>query len=164
MPSFDIVCKIDMQEVDNAVNQARKEIATRYDFKGSKAEIVLDKDKGIIALSAEDDYKIQAITEILRGRMVRRKLDPKCLDYGVIEDGAGGLRRQKLTIKQGVSPDLAKRIMKTIKEKKMKKIQASYQGDFIRVSGKKRDDLQAIMALVRGMEVDRPLSFTNLRD
>jgi len=161
MPSFDAVCETDMQEMDNAVNQTRKEITTRYDFKGSRSSIEL-KD-GVITVIGDDDYKLNTIAEILRGKLVRRNLDPKCLEYGEPEDASGGTRRQLITIKQGISQELAKKIVKAIKQEKMK-VQAAIQGDQVRVSGKKRDDLQAVIALIKGMETDRPITFTNFRD
>jgi len=161
MPSFDIVSETDMQEMSNAVNQVVKEITTRYDFKGSKASIELTE--SIITVVGDDVNKLNTIGEILRAKLVRRKLEPSCLEYGEPEDASGGTKRQKIQIKQGVSTDLAKKIVKKIKDEKMK-VQASIQGDQVRVSGKKRDNLQAVMALVRGMEADRPLSFTNFRD
>jgi uncharacterized protein YajQ (UPF0234 family) len=161
MPSFDIVSQTDMQEMDNAVNQTRKEISTRYDFKGSKAGIELADDK--ITVVGDDDYKLEAVMEILRGKLVRRGLDPRCLDYGTVEDASGGTRRQVVDIKQGVSQDLAKQIVKQIKQEKMK-VQAAIQGDQVRVTGKKRDDLQAVIALVKGMDTDRPLNYINFRD
>ncbi len=163
MPSFDVVCETDMQEIDNAVNQVRKEIATRYDFKGSKAGIKLDKDEQAITVIGDDDYRLNAVTEILRGKLVKRRLDPRCLDYGAVEDASGGLRRQRIGIRQGVSTELARAIVKAIRKEKMK-VQAAIQGDQVRVSGKKRDDLQAVMALIRDMDADRPLGFTNFRD
>jgi len=163
MPSFDVVCETDMQEIDNAVNQVRKEIATRYDFKGSQASIELNKDDQTITVIGDDDYRLNTVTEILRGKLVKRRLDPRCLDYGQVEDASGGLRRQHIGIRQGVSTELAKKIVKAIRQEKMK-VQAAIQGDQVRVSGKKRDDLQAVMALIRGMDADRPLSFTNFRD
>jgi len=161
MPSFDAVCETDMQEMDNAVNQTRKEITTRYDFKGSRSSIEM-KD-GVITIIGDDDYKLNTIAEILRGKLVRRNLDPKCLDYGEAEDASGGTRRQLITIKQGISQELAKKIVKAIKQEKMK-VQAAIQGDQVRVTGKKRDDLQAVMALIRSMDTDRPITFTNFRD
>ncbi len=163
MPSFDVVCETDMQEIDNAVNQVRKEIATRYDFKGSQASIELNKEQCAITVIGDDDYRLNTVMEILRGKLVKRRLDPKCLDYGTVEDASGGLRRQHIGIRQGVSTELAKKIVKVIKQEKIK-VQAAILGDQVRVSGKKRDDLQAIMALIRGMDADRPLSFTNFRD
>ncbi len=161
MPSFDVVCETDMQEMDNAVNQVRKEITTRYDFKGSKASIELAD--GVITVIGDDDYKVNTITEILRSKLVRRKLDPKCLDYGNMEDASGGTKRQLITIRQGISKELAKDIVKRIKQEKLK-VQAAIQGDQVRVTGKKRDDLQSVMALIRDMDADRPLMFTNFRD
>lgn len=161
MPSFDIVCEIDLQEMDNAVNQVKKEITTRYDFKYSKASIELAD--GAVKLAGDDVNNINTVTEILRAKMVRRKLDPKSLEYGDMENASGDTKRQTVTIKQGVSQDLAKQIVKHIKQEKMK-VQAAIQGDQVRVTGKKRDDLQEAMALIRGMDTDRPLSFTNFRD
>jgi uncharacterized protein YajQ (UPF0234 family) len=161
MPSFDIVCEIDMQEMDNAVNQVRKEIATRYDFKHSKASIALED--GVVKLTGDDINNLNTVCEILRAKMVRRKLDPKSLAYGEPENASGDTKRQIISIKQGVDKDLAKKIVKAIKQEKMK-VQAAIQGEQVRVTGKKRDDLQAVMALVRAMDADRPLSFTNFRD
>jgi uncharacterized protein YajQ (UPF0234 family) len=161
MPSFDIVSQTDMQEMNNAVNQVIKEITTRYDFKGGKASIELG-DNSITAVG-DDINKLNTVAEILRTRLVRRKLDPSCLEYGEPEDASGGCKRQVIAIKQGVSIDLAKKIVKQIKQKKMK-VQASIQGDKVRISGKKRDDLQSVMAMVRAMDADRPLSFINFRD
>lgn len=161
MPSFDIVCEMDMQEMDNAVNQVKKEIATRYDFKHSKASI--DLNDGVITLVGDDVNNLNTVAEILRAKMVRRKLESKSLDYGEIEHASGDTRRQVVTIKQGVDKESAKKIVKHIKQEKMK-VQAAIQGEQVRVTGKKRDDLQAVMALVRGMDIDRPLNFTNFRD
>ncbi len=161
MASFDIVSETDMQEMSNAVNQVIKEITTRYDFKGSKASIEL-VDHNIIVLG-DDINKLNTVTEILRAKLVRRKLEPSCLEYNDAEDASGGCKRQEILIKQGVSIELAKSIVKNIKQEKMK-VQASIQGDHVRVVGKKRDDLQAVMALMRAMDTDRPLSFTNFRD
>jgi len=161
MPSFDIVCEIDMQEMDNAVNQVKKEITTRYDFKHSKASIELAD--GVVKLTGDDVNNLNTVTEILRAKMVRRNLDPKSLEYGTVDSASGDTKRQVITIKQGVDKELAKKIVKRIKDEKMK-VQAAIQGDQVRVTGKKRDDLQAGMALVRVMDADRPLHFTNFRD
>lgn len=161
MPSFDIVSEIDMQEMDNAVNQVKKEITTRFDFKNSKASIVLDD--GVVKLVGDNVNNLNTITEILRAKMVRRGLDAKCLEYGDPENASGDTKRQTITIKQGVDVVLAKKIVKKIKDEKMK-VQAAIQGDQVRVTGKKRDDLQEVMTLMRGMDADRPLSFTNFRD
>lgn len=161
MPSFDIVSETDMQEMSNAVNQVVKEITTRYDFKHSKASIELGEHA--ITVVGDDINKLNTVTEILRAKLVRRNLEPSCLEYGDPQDASGGTKRQQITIKQGVSTELAKKIVKRIKDEKMK-VQAAIQGDQVRVTGKKRDDLQAAMALVRGMDADRPLNFTNFRD
>lgn len=161
MPSFDIVCEVNEQEMDNAVNQVKKEITTRYDFKHSQASIEL-KD-GQVTLVGDDVNNLNTVAEILRAKMVRRKLEVNSLDYGDIEAASGDTRRQVISVKQGVDKDSAKKIVKRIKDEKMK-VQASIQGEQVRVTGKKRDDLQAVMTLVRGMDVDRPLSFTNFRD
>ncbi|GAV20371.1 hypothetical protein MMIC_P1336 [Mariprofundus micogutta] len=161
MPSFDVVSETDMQEMTNAVNQVIKEITTRYDFKGSKASIELGETS--ITAVGDDINKLNTVTEILRAKLVRRNLEPKCLEYGEPEDASGGTKRQVITIKQGVSTELAKKIVKKIKDEKMK-VQSSIQGDQVRVTGKKRDELQAVMALIRGMDSDRPLSFSNFRD
>ena len=161
MPSFDIVSETDMQEMSNAVNQVIKEITTRYDFKGSNSSVEL-ADTGITVIG-DDINRLNTVTEILRAKLVRRKLDPCCLEYGDPEDASGGCKRQQIVIKQGVSTELAKKIVKAIKQEKMK-VQASIQGEQVRVTGKKRDDLQSVMSMVRGMDADRPLSFTNFRD
>ncbi len=161
MPSFDIVSEIDMQEMDNALNQVKKEITTRYDFKGSNSSIEL-ADGGITVIG-DSNNRVNTITEILRAKMTKRNLDSKCLEYGDIEDAAGSSKRQQIVIKEGVSTELAKKIVKLIKQEKMK-VQAAIQGEQVRVTGKKRDDLQAVMTLVRGMDADRPLMFNNFRD
>lgn len=161
MPSFDIVSEIDMQEMDNSVNQVKKELNTRFDFKGSNSSIELE-DEGIV-VTGDSVNRVNTITEILRARLVKRSLDPKCLDYAEMEDASGGNKRQRIAIKKGISSELAKKIVKKIKDEKMK-VQAAIQGEQVRVTGKKRDDLQAVMALIRGMDADRPLSYTNFRD
>jgi cyclic-di-GMP-binding protein len=161
MPSFDVVSEIDMQEMDNAVNQVKKELATRFDFKGSNSSIELE-DQGIVVLG-DSVNRVNTITEILRAKMTKRKLDAKCLDYADMEDASGSNKRQKIGIKKGVSSELAKKIVKKIKDEKVK-VQAAIQGEQVRVTGKKRDDLQGVMSLIRGMDADRPLSFTNFRD
>lgn len=161
MPSFDVVSEIDMQEMDNAVNQVKKELATRFDFKGSNSSIELE-DQGITVLG-DSVNRVNTITEILRAKLVKRNLEAKCLDYADMEDASGSNKRQKIGIKKGVSTELAKKIVKRIKDEKMK-VQAAIQGDQVRVTGKKRDDLQQAMGVIRGVDADRPLSFTNFRD
>jgi len=161
MPSFDIVCEVNEHEMDNAVNQVKKEIATRYDFKHSKASIELDDGK--ITLVGDDVNNLNTVAEILRAKMVRRKLDAKSLEYGDIEAASGDTRRQIIIVKQGIDKDTAKKIVKRIKDEKMK-VQAAIQGEQVRVTGKSRDVLQAVMTLIRTLDVDRPLSFSNFRD
>jgi len=161
MPSFDVVCEINTHELQNTVDQTQREIKTRYDFKGSNASITLAD--GALELLAEDVNRLHAIVEILRGKMVRRGLDAKSLDYGEPERTAGDQQKQRIEVKQGVDQVLAKSIVKHIKQEKLK-VQAAIQGDQIRITGKKRDDLQAAITLVKGMDADRPLQYINFRD
>ncbi len=160
MPSFDVVSKVDQQEVDNAVNQAVKEISTRYDFKGTTNELELSSE-GIRILAA-DDYKLKAIKEILIGKLVRRNVSPKCLDYGPEEAASGGAVRQKATIVQGISKEKGKEIVKLIKETKLK-VQAQIMEDQVRVTGKKLDDLQKVIQLLKQKDLGVELQFENMR-
>ena len=161
MPSFDIVSKTDMSEIKNAVDGAVREMGSRYDFKGSKSTLEL-KDKDIV-INADDDLKLKQVQELLRGYVTRRKLDVTCLDFQKVEKAAGASVRQTVKVKQGVPQEEAKKITKALKDSKMK-VQASIQGDEVRVSGKKRDDLQDAIALVKTLNTDRPLQFVNFRD
>ena len=164
MPSFDIVVQTDLQEVDNAVNQARKEIAQRYDFRGSKSRIDYDKGAAEITLVSDDDYKLGAVLDVLKTRLIRRNVAVKNLEFGVPEDAAGGTRRQSIGLQQGISVEVAKELVKRIKRAKLK-VQAQIQQDQIRVSGKKRDDLQAVMQIAREADDLGPeFQFTNRRD
>lgn len=160
MPSFDIVSKVDMQEVDNAVNQAIKEIDQRYDFKGTHNEVKLEKDS--LTILAADDYKLQAIKDILIGKLVRRNVSPKCFDYGKEETASAGALRQRAAIMQGISKEKGKEVVKLIKESKLK-VQAQIMEDQVRVSGKKIDDLQEVMQLLKGKDLDIELQFENMR-
>lgn len=160
MPSFDIVSKVDVQEIDNAINQARKEIDQRYDFKGTHNEINLEKDA--IVLLGADDYKLDAVIDVLKGKLVRRNVSPKCLDYGKKEPASGGAVRQRVAIVQGVSTEKGKEIIKFIKETKLK-VQAQIMDDQVRVSGKKIDDLQEVIQAVKGHDFDIELQFVNMR-
>ncbi|MCK4738781.1 MAG: YajQ family cyclic di-GMP-binding protein [Deltaproteobacteria bacterium] len=162
MPSFDIVSKVDTQEVDNAVNQAKKEMSQRYDFKGTKSEIEWDGEEAI-TLIGDDDYKLKAVTDMLQDKLVKRKISLKALDYGKIEDAAGDTKKQKITIVQGIAADKAKAIVKHIKDKKLK-VQAQIQGDQLRVTGKKIDDLQTVIAALKEKSFDLDLQFENMRD
>ena len=161
MPSFDIVSNADVQEIDNAVNQAIKEIQQRYDFKGSKSEIKWDKKEEIVIL-AEDDGKLRNIIEILQTKFAKRGVSLKSLDYGKVEDASGSMKRQVLKIRQGIPADKAKEISKIIKEMKVK-VQPQIQDDQIRVTGKKIDDLQAVIQDLKGRDFDINLQYINMR-
>lgn len=160
MPSFDIVSKVDLQEIDNAINQTRKEIEQRYDFKGTHNEIAFET--GAIVLLGADDYKLQAMVDILKGKLVRRSVSPKCLDFGKKEAASGGAVRQRIDILQGISKEKGKELVKIIKETKLK-VQAQIMDDQVRVSGKKIDDLQEVIQLLKGKELDIELQFINMR-
>lgn len=161
MPSFDIVSETDLQEVDNALQNVTREIGTRYDFKGSKCAV--ERKEAIITVTADDEYKRDQIEQMLKAHITRRKLDAKALDFGKPEPASGNTLRQTVTVKQGVDKDASKAIIKAIKESKMK-VQASIQGEEIRVTGKKRDDLQEAIALVKSLELELPLQYKNFRD
>ncbi len=161
MPSFDIVSRTDLAEVDNAVQGAAREIATRYDFKGSNCSY--ERKEETLTLKADDDYKLQQMQELLRGYMVRRKVEVGALDFGKPEAASGSSVRQVVTVKQGIERELAQKIVKEIKGAKMK-VQAAIQGDELRISGKKRDDLQKTIDLIKGLKLDQPLQYLNFRD
>jgi uncharacterized protein YajQ (UPF0234 family) len=161
MPSFDVVSEVDPQEVDNAINQTRKEIGQRYDFKGTKTSIDLDKDG--VHIVSDDDFKVKAVVDVLQSKFVRRGISLKALVYGKIEPAAGALAKQTITVQQGIDADHARQIVKLVKDAKLK-VQVQIQGDQLRVSGKKRDDLQAVIQLLKGQELDLPLQFSNFRD
>ncbi|WP_295995419.1 YajQ family cyclic di-GMP-binding protein [uncultured Veillonella sp.] len=158
--SFDVVSEVDMQEVDNAVNQAKKEIGTRYDFRGSKSEISLEGDT--IKIIGDDEYKLNAIIDVLKGKMVKRNVAIKNLDYGKVESAAGATVRQVITIKKGITKENAKEVVKAIKNMKLK-VQASIQEDQVRVSGKDKDDLQAVIQMLKQLDVPVELQFVNFR-
>lgn len=158
--SFDVVSEVDMQEVDNAVNQAIKEIGTRYDFRGSKSEISLEGDT--IKLIGDDEYKLGAVVDVLKGKMVKRNVSIKNLEFGKVEAASGATVRQLVTIKKGISQENAKKVTKAIKDLKIK-VQASIQGDQVRVSGKDKDDLQAVIQMLKNLDVPVELQFTNFR-
>ncbi|GMA48912.1 YajQ family cyclic di-GMP-binding protein [Alicyclobacillus contaminans] len=158
--SFDIVSKVELQEVDNAVNQTLKEIQTRFDFKGSKSDIRFDGET--LVLVSDDEYKLAALTDVLQTKCVKRGISLKALKMGKIEPASGGTVRQVVTLQQGIDQDTAKKITKLIKDTKLK-VQASIQGDQVRVTGKSRDDLQAVIQMLREADLDVPLQFTNYR-
>lgn len=161
MPSFDIVSKVDMQEVDNAVNQAIKEISQRYDFKGSKSEISQEKD--MIKVLADDDYKLKAVIDVLQSRLIKRNISIKSLIYGKIEPASGGMVRQLITVQQGISKEKGKEIVAAIKASKLK-VQGQIQDDQVRVSGKNRDDLQTAIQLLKDKDLDIEMQFVNFRE
>lgn len=158
--SFDIVSKIDMAEVTNAVSQAMKEIGQRFDFKGSKSSITQEKDALVII--SDDEYKLKAVVDILQAKLIKRGVPIKNLSYGKIEPASGGTVRQRVALISGISTDKAKEIVKAVKETKLK-VQTSIQADHVRVSGKSRDDLQAVIQALRARDFGIELQFTNYR-
>ncbi len=160
MPSFDVVSEVDMHELSNAVDQANREVNTRFDFKGADAHFEVSGTE--ITLAAENEFQLQQMMDILQKKMVKRGVDIGCLDIG--EPESSGIRaKQKVTVRQGVDKDAARKIVKLIKEMKLK-VQAAIQGEQVRVTAKKRDDLQQVMAMLREQTLDLPLQFTNFRD
>lgn len=160
MPSFDVISEVDKHELTNAIDQANRELSTRFDFKGVDAQYVLDD--GVITQSAPSEFQLQQMLDILRGRLTARKIDIRALDVGDPETNLGG-SRQKITVKQGIEQSVAKKLVAELKAAKLK-VEAQINGDKLRVSGKKRDDLQAAMAMLRKSEVELPLQFDNFRD
>ena len=158
--SFDIVCKVEMQEVTNGLDQARREIETRYDLKGTKNEAVLEKQD--IVVTAADEMKLKAVVDILQSKLHRRGVPLKALSYGKVEDAAGGLKRQRIALQQGIPIEKAREIVRLVKDTKLR-VQAAIQEDQVRVSGKNRDDLQKIIALVKEKDLGIALQFTNYR-
>ncbi len=161
MPSFDIVSEVNQVEVRNALDQANKELGTRFDFKGSDARVEL-ADK-TLTLYADDDFKLKQVTDILTAKLGKRGIDLRALQYGSVEKVSGNKVKQAVTVRTGVEAELAKRIVRLIKDSRLK-VQASIQGDAVRVSGAKRDDLQGAIALVRAQVTDFPLQYGNFRD
>ena len=161
MPSFDIVSKIDMTSVDNALQGVMKEMQVRYDFKGSKSEI--SKTDEAILISADDELKRRQVEELLITHLTRKGVDTKALEFGKVEQASGNTVRQTVTVRQGIQRDVAQKIVKAIKSSKLK-TQAAIQGDEVRVAGKKRDELQETMAMIKELGVEFPLQFENFRD
>jgi cyclic-di-GMP-binding protein len=158
--SFDVVSNVDLQEVRNAVAQAQKEVVTRYDLKKAAAEMELEGDE--IVMSSSDEYTLGQVRDVLQTKLVRRGVDLKSLRYGKVEPASGGRARQRITLQQGIPTETAKKIVAEIKSLKLK-VQGAIQGDTVRVSGKNRDDLQTVIAHVKGLDLDLPLTFTNYR-
>lgn len=161
MPSFDIVSDVEIAEAENAVQNVSREISTRYDFKGSKSTIEIKE--GVITIFADDDLKLKQMHEILQGNMQKRGIEPGSIDYQKVEPAAGQSVRQQVLLKQGIDKELAKKIVKAIKGEKLK-VQAAIQGDELRITGKKRDDLQDVIAFVKAMKLEQPLQYKNFRD
>ncbi|MCP4266049.1 MAG: YajQ family cyclic di-GMP-binding protein [Candidatus Brocadiaceae bacterium] len=159
--SLDIVCKVEMHEVKNAVDQAKKQLAVRYDFKGSKSSITLNKDDSI-TLIADDDYKLKSLTEILKEKLIKRAIPSKSLDFGKTENALGNTLRQFITFQSGIPIDKAKDIIKLIKGMKLK-VQSQIQEDKIKVSGKKIDDLQTVMQSIKDKDYDFAVQFENYK-
>jgi uncharacterized protein YajQ (UPF0234 family) len=160
--SFDIVSEVDLQEVDNAVNQARKEIAQRYDFKGSKSSIELNTKDKVLTMVSDDDFKLKSVLDILQSKLIKRGVPVKALSYGSVEPSTGGTVRQLITLRVGIEKENAKRIVKMIKDTKLK-VQAQIMDDQVRVTAKAKDDLQAVITMVREAELEFAVQFTNYR-
>lgn len=160
MPSFDVVSEVDLQEVRNAVDQANRELTTRFDFRGVDAGFELETEA--IVLCAPEEFQVTQMVDMLRGKLVRRNLDPRCLEAGKIE-GAGKLKRQRFKLLQGIDKDHSRDIVKRIKDAKIK-VQVAVQGEKVRVTGKQRDDLQQAIALLKSADLDIALQFDNFRD
>lgn len=163
MPSFDVVNKVDLQEVANTVNNASKEISQRYDFRGSNTQIEWDNKVGHIVVRTQDEMKMDAVRDVLVTHAVRRKIDAECFDFKDVEPASGKTLRREVLIQQGITQDIGKKIVKDVKDTKMK-VQIQIQGDELRVSGKKRDDLQAVIRLLKGNDYGIPLQFVNIRE
>jgi hypothetical protein len=161
MPSFDVVSKTDLAEVDNALANMTREISQRYDFKNSASRV--ERKDSEITLNADDELKLKQMHELLQGHLTRRKIDARVIDYREAEKAAGQAVRQKALIRQGIDRELARRLVKEVKDAKFK-VQVSVQGDELRVTGKKRDDLQSVIQHLKGLALDRPLQFVNFRD
>lgn len=161
--SFDISTGVDLQEVDNAVNMATREVATRYDFKGTSCTLELDRKAGVIKLDADDDYRLEALLGVLREKLSRRGVPVRNLDKGGVEIGSLGRARQTIGLKQGIDSETAKRISKDIRDQKLKRVQVQIQGDELRVSAPRRDVLQEVIAFVKSRDYGMELTFGNYR-
>ncbi len=160
MPSFDVVSELDMHEVNNAVDQANREVATRFDFKGTDSKF--NREETVVTLQSESDFQLGQMLDILRGKLNRRGIDLACLKVDEPEQ-SGRQAKQVVTLRQGIETDLAKKMVKMIKDKKLK-VQAQIQGEKVRVSGKKKDDLQQVISMLKAADIEMPLQFTNFRD
>jgi uncharacterized protein YajQ (UPF0234 family) len=163
MPSVDIVSRVDMQEMDNAVNQVKKEIGTRFDFRGSKTQIDLDRKDAKIQVLTEDEMKLRAIKDMLIAKVVRRSIEAEALVFGASEKAGGDMVRQTITINNGIDIETARKVVKMVKDAKLK-VQAAIQGDEVRITGKQRDDLQNIISTLKEADLGMPLQFVNYRE
>jgi len=161
MPSFDVVCKVDLQEVDNAINQTLKEVGQRFDFKGTPTEV--RREDQILHLRSADDFKVRALADILKEKLARRQVPLKALLEHEIEPGPAGSAKQRLELQQGIPTEKARELVKLVKDAKLK-VQAAIQGDQVRISGKKRDDLQAVIQILRDSKLDIAMQYINFRD
>ncbi len=164
MPSFDVVNRVNLQEVDNAVNNTKKEIRTRYDFRQSKTEVNFNKKEALIHILTDDEMKMKAIQSALITHFVRRKLDQKCLNYKEIEGTSLGMIKRDIELQEGIDKDIARKIVKMIKNLKLKRVQAAIQDNQVRVTGKKIDDLQTVIQMLKESDLEIPLQFVNLKD
>jgi uncharacterized protein YajQ (UPF0234 family) len=160
MPSFDVVSEVDSHELTNSVDQTNREVTNRFDFKGTNSKV--EQNSNVLTVIATSDFQVKQVIEILRGKMSKRGIDVSCLDYGTIHEALNEVK-QEVTVREGLDKELAKKIVKIIKDEKLK-VQASIQGDQVRVTGKKRDDLQSVIALLKEKDVGLPLQYTNFRD
>ncbi len=163
MPSFDIVSEVNQVEVHNALDQSNKEITNRFDFKGSDARVELNEKEKKLTLYADDDFKLSQVRDVLTGKLAKRGVDVRCLESGEIEKVSGNKVKQTVSVREGVEQDLGKKIVKLVKDSKLK-VQASIQGDAVRITSAKKDTLQEVIALVRKSITDFPLQFKNFRD
>jgi len=161
MPSFDIVSRLDLAEVDNALAGLAREIATRFDFKGAKSSVA--RQEGALVILADDELKLKQMHELLKVHLTRRKVDAGVLDFKPPEKAAGQSLRQQVALRQGIDAALARQIVREVKDSKLK-VQAAIQGEELRITGKKRDDLQAAIALIRGLKIEQPLQYVNFRE
>jgi uncharacterized protein YajQ (UPF0234 family) len=161
MPSFDVVCRVDLQEVDNAINQTLRDVAQRFDFRNVKTELV--RDGNVVKLHSADDYKVRAVGDILREKLAKRQVPLKAVQFKDVEPGPAGTAKQEIALQEGIASDKAREIVKLVKDTKLK-VQVAIQGDQLRVTGKKRDDLQSVMQLLRTHDLGIAVQFTNFRD
>jgi len=161
MPSFDIVSRVEMEEVDNALAGVSREIAQRFDFKGSQSSV--KREEAVLTIVADDALKLKQMHELLKGHLTRRKVEAGALDFKEPEKAAGNTLRQTVTLRQGIDRELAKKLVQGLKDSKLK-VQAAIQGEELRISGKKRDDLQAAIAMIRALKIEQPLQYVNFRE